>query len=56
VFYITELIKKLSLNVVFVRQFLHAFLADGVFEIAITVAVQNVFCLEIHQDDVFLFF
>ena len=50
-FYVAELTKKLSLNVVFTF-----FLTDDVFEIVVTVAVQSVFRLEIHQDDVFLFF
>jgi hypothetical protein len=51
VFYVAEPTKKLSLNTVFIF-----FLTDGVFEIVVTVAVQSVFRLEIHQDDVFLFF
>jgi len=50
-FYVAELTKKLSLNVVFTF-----FLTDDVFEIVVTVTVQSVFRLEIHQDDLFLFF
>jgi hypothetical protein len=30
--------------------------AKGLFEIVVAVAVQRVFCLEIHQNNVFLFF